>query len=123
MHLIKRSFILFSFLTPPHLLPPSGKTHFARAALAAALERPMISIPLGGATDVSYLLGSIYVYEGSREGRLAAALVEAKCCNPIIFFDEVDKVSSTDRGAEIISVLIHLVDPTANSAMRDRWGE
>ena len=101
--------------------PGTGKTHFVRHALAPALGRPMVSIPLGGAADVSYLLGSMYTYEGSKEGRLAAALVEAGCCDPIVYFDEVDKISGTERGQEIASVLIHLIDPTANSALRDRY--
>lgn len=101
--------------------PGTGKTHFVRTALASALRRPLVSIPLGGATDVGYLLGHLYVYEGSKEGRLASALVEAKCCNPIIHFDEVDKISTTERGAELVGVLIHLVDPTANTRLRDRY--
>lgn len=101
--------------------PGTGKTRFVRKALGRALERPLISIPLGGATDVSYLLGSLYTYEGSKEGRLVAALVEAGCANPILHFDEVDKVSATDRGQEIINTLIHLIDPSANTNMRDRY--
>lgn len=101
--------------------PGTGKTHFVKTALASALDRPLISIPLGGANDVAYLLGHLYVYEGSKEGRLAGALMEAKCCNPIIYFDEVDKISSTERGSELIGALIHLVDPTANTALRDRY--
>lgn len=92
-----------------------------RNAIAPALGRPLVSIPLGGATDVSYLLGSIYTYEGSREGRLVSALTESKCCNPIIHLDEVDKISTTDRGGEIVNVLIHLIDPSANSSLRDRY--
>lgn len=101
--------------------PGTGKTHMVRNAIVPALGRPLVSIPLGGATDVSYLLGSIYTYEGSREGRLAAALVESKCCNPIIHLDEVDKISTTDRGNEIVAALIHLVDPSANASLRDRY--
>lgn len=101
--------------------PGTGKTHFVEHALAPALGRPMVRIPLGGATDISYLLGNVYTYEGSKEGRLAAALVEAGCCNPIVYFDEVDKVSATDRGQEIVATLIHLVDPSANGALRDRY--
>lgn len=102
--------------------PGTGKTHFVRHALAPALGRPMVCIPLGGATDVSYLLGSVYTYEGSKEGRLAAALIEAKCCNPILYFDEVDKVSQSSRGQEeIIGALIHLIDPSANTCLRDRY--
>lgn len=101
--------------------PGTGKTHFVRSALAPALGRPLVSIPLGGATDVSFLLGNMYTYEGSKEGRLAAALVECRCCDPIIFFDEVDKISTTDRGAEIASTLIHLIDPSSQKTLRDRY--
>lgn len=101
--------------------PGTGKTHFVRHAMTAALHRPMVSIQLGGASDVSYLLGQVYAYEGSREGRLAAGLIEAGCCDPIIYFDEVDKVSETERGRELIAVLIHLIDPTANDSIRDRY--
>jgi len=101
--------------------PGVGKTHFVRVALAAALRRPLVTIPLGGANDIGYLLGNLYVYEGSKEGRLAAGLIEARCCNPIIYFDELDKVSTSERGMELTSALIHLVDPTANMDLRDRY--
>lgn len=92
-----------------------GKTNFVHMAMVPALQRPLVSIPLGGAKDANYLLGSAYTYEGSKEGRLATALVEARCVNPIVFFDEVDKC-----GPEIESVLIHLVDP-AVPILRDRY--
>jgi hypothetical protein len=101
--------------------PGTGKTHFVRTALARALGRPLVSIPLGGAGDLSYLFGSVYTYEGSKEGRLAGALLEAGCCNPIVHLDEVDKISTTDRGQEVASALIHLVDPSANAQLRDRY--
>lgn len=101
--------------------PGTGKTHFVKTALAAALDRPLVCIPLGGANDVAYLMGNLYVYEGSKEGRLASALVEARCCNPIVYFDEVDKVSTTERASELTAALIHLVDPTTNASLRDRY--
>lgn len=101
--------------------PGTGKTHFARNALAPALGRPFVSIALGGASDASYLMGHNFTYEGSKEGRLANALMECRCENPVVHFDEVDKVSGTERGAEIISTLIHLVDPTQNASLRDRY--
>ena len=101
--------------------PGTGKTHFVRNAMARALDRPMVSFQLGGASDVSYLLGQMYTYEGSKEGRLASGLIEAGVCNPILYFDEVDKISESDRGREIAAVLIHLVDPSSNTAIRDRY--
>lgn len=101
--------------------PGTGKTHFSRHAIAKSLHRPLVEIQLGGATDISYLLGIIYSYEGSKEGRLAAGMIEAGVRNPIFYFDEVDKISDTDRGRELASVLIHLIDPTSNSSLRDRY--
>jgi len=101
--------------------PGTGKTHFSRNAIANALNRPLVEIQLGGATDISYLLGIIYPYEGSKEGRLAAGLIEAGVSNPIFYFDEVDKISDTERGRELASVLIHLIDPTSNTCIRDRY--
>lgn len=101
--------------------PGTGKTHFSRNAIAKALNRPLVEIQLGGATDISYLLGIIYPYEGSKEGRLAAGLIEAGVRNPIFYFDEVDKISDTERGRELASVLIHLIDPTSNASIRDRY--
>jgi ATP-dependent Lon protease len=101
--------------------PGTGKTHFSRHAIAKTLHRPLVEVQLGGATDISYLLGIIYSYEGSKEGRLAAGMIEAGVRNPIFYFDEVDKISDTDRGRELASVLIHLIDPTSNSCIRDRY--
>lgn len=103
--------------------PGVGKTHFVKNAMAEALGVPMISIQLGGAADLCTLLGMHYTYEGSKEGRIAAGLIEAKCMNPIFFFDELDKVSDTPRGHEVIDALIHIIDPVANDAIRDRYFE
>lgn len=99
----------------------TGKSHFVRHAMAAALQRPVAYIPLGGATDVSHLLGHGYTYEESRPGRLATALMDAGCSNPILFFDELDKISKTPKGEEISATLIHLIDPTTNDAVQDRY--
>ena len=92
--------------------PGCKKTHFVKHSLAPALQLPCVSIPLGGVTDASFLVGCPYSYEGSKEGRLAAALIEVGCCNPIIHFDEVDKIPKTERGYEIESVLMDLIDPS-----------
>ena len=101
--------------------PGTGKTHFVRHAMATALDRPLLSLQLGGAADVSYLLGQMYTYEGSTPGRLAAGLIECGVCNPIVYLDEVDKISESERGRELVAVLIHLLDPTSNNAIRDRY--
>lgn len=99
--------------------PGTGKTHFIRNSMANALQRPFVSIPMGGATDISFLLGHNFTYEGSKPGRLVDALIEAKCCNPVIHFDEPDKVG--ERGKELLDFLVHLIDPTQNFQLRDRY--
>jgi len=41
--------------------------------------------------------------------------------NPIIYFDELDKVSDSPRGEEIINMLIHLIDSTQNNQFHDKY--
>ena len=41
--------------------------------------------------------------------------------NPIIFIDELDKVSRTEHGKEIIGILTHLIDPTQNDSFQDKY--
>ena len=72
-------------------------------------------------TNGSALLGHSYTYVGSVWGRIVDGLIQSKCMNPIFFFDELDKVSLTERGQEIISVLTHLADATQNHKFYDEY--
>ena len=101
--------------------PGTGKTTFVKHAFSEATGLPLVYIGLGGCQDSSFLLGSSYTYEGSMYGRLVGGLIETQCCNPIFFFDELDKVSSSAKGDEIINVLIHLIDVSQNSHIRDKY--
>jgi len=47
--------------------------------------------------------------------------MESKCMNPIIYIDELDKVSKTEHGKEIVGVLTHLTDPTQNDVFQDKY--
>ena len=62
-----------------------------------------------------------FTYEGSKWGRIVEILIESKCMNPIFYFDELDKVSNTDKGQEIINLLIHLTDYTQNTHFMDDY--
>jgi ATP-dependent Lon protease len=101
--------------------PGTGKTTLIKDGVAKALNRPFSMMALGGATDASYLEGHGYTYEGSTWGRLAGILMETKCMNPVIFMDELDKVSETKRGEEIIGILTHLVDYSQNNCIQDKY--
>ena len=98
-----------------------GKTSIAKNGIAKALHRPFQFFSLGGASDVSTFIGHSYTYEGSMWGRIADSLMHAKCMNPIMYFDELDKISGTPHGEEIASILIHLTDRTQNSQFHDRY--
>lgn len=101
--------------------PGIGKTSLVRNGISKALGRPFHMIALGGATDSTFLEGHSYTYEGSNWGRIASILMDSKVMNPVIFFDELDKVSSTKQGEEIIGVLTHLTDQTQNSNFNDKY--
>lgn len=98
-----------------------GKTSLIKNGLAKALNIPFGFIALGGASDASFLEGHMYTYEGSTYGKIAEMLIRTQCSNPILFFDELDKVSSTKKGEEITGILTHLTDPTQNEKFNDKY--
>jgi endopeptidase La len=101
--------------------PGVGKTALIQDGISKALGRPFTFICLGGATDASFLEGHDYTYEGSNHGRMVDLLQQAGCMNPVIYFDELDKVSETPKGEEIINILMHITDVTQNSHFNDKY--
>jgi ATP-dependent Lon protease len=98
-----------------------GKTSFARNGISAVLKRPFEFFSLGGAADAANFVGHSYTYEGAQWGRIADSIMNARCMNPVMYFDELDKVSETAHGQEIVSMLIHLTDRSQNSQFHDRY--
>ena len=99
----------------------NGKTTLVKEGIAKAINRPFAFIALGGASDSSFFDGHSYTYEGSHWGRIIDILIESKCMNPIIYFDELDKISETHKGDEIVHLLTHLTDPSQNSLFQDNY--
>jgi len=99
----------------------TGKTTLVKDGICKALRCPYAFIPLGGATDSANLEGHHPTYEGSRWGQIVQVLMDSKCMNPVFYFDELDKVSDTPKGEEIINLLIHLTDPSQNDKFRDKF--
>ena len=98
-----------------------GKTSLARNAIAQVLQRPFEFFTLGGASDIANFIGHSYTYEGSTWGRIVDSLMHAGAMNPVMYFDELDKVSSTPQGDEIISMMIHMTDRSQNTQFHDRY--
>jgi ATP-dependent Lon protease len=99
----------------------NGKTTLVKHGICKAMDRPFGFIPLGGMQESSYLIGHETTYIGSKPGRIVEILIESKCMNPVFYFDELDKVSDTSKGEEIMNVLCHLTDTTQNHAFQDKY--
>ena len=100
--------------------PMGGKTTLVKG-ISKVLGRDFAFMALGGATDSSFLEGHSYTYEGSTWGKIVDNLVQCKSMNPVIFFDELDKISETPKGEEIVGILTHLTDTTQNSKFHDKY--
>lgn len=98
-----------------------GKTTLVKEGIAKALNLPFAFLALGGAADGAYLEGHSITYEASTPGKIAEVLMKAGVMNPLIFFDELDKVSETPKGEEIIGILTHLTDASQNEHFNDRY--
>jgi ATP-dependent Lon protease len=101
--------------------PGNGKTTIVKEGLSKALDRPFVLIALGGAKDSAFLQGHEYTFEGSKPGKMVEVIRNCGCMNPVIFFDEVDKISETPTGKEISNLLCHILDPVQNSTFEDRY--
>jgi len=107
--------------------PGLGKTSLAKRGLSNCLKdelgnsRPFAMIAMGGDANGSTLHGHNYTYVGSTWGSIVQILMDKKCMNPIIFIDEVDKISKTEHGREIVGILTHLLDSTQNDSFQDKY--
>jgi len=104
-----------------HGPPGTGKTSLVKEGISKILNRPFAFIALGGATDSSFLEGHSYTYEGSTWGKIVQILIDSKCMNPVIYFDELDKISDTPKGEEIAGILTHLTDTSQNTQFHDKY--
>ena len=99
----------------------TGKTTLVKEGISKLLNRPFAFLALGGATDSAFLEGHSYTYEGSKWGHIVEILRQSKCMNPVIYFDELDKVSETPKGEEITGILTHLTDTIQNTQFHDKY--
>ena len=102
-------------------------TSLAKKGLSHCLKntdgssRPFAFIALGGSCNGSTIEGHGYTYMNSTWGKIVDILMDAKCMNPIIYIDELDKVSKTENGREIIGIFTHLIDQTQNDTFQDKY--
>jgi len=98
--------------------PGVGKTLIS-SVVSEILSLPFAKIYLPSSKGVEYLKGQDFTWIGSHPGILVKKLIEMQTNNGILFFDEIDKVSSP----EVVSVLLQMLDPLHNRTFDDVYLE
>ncbi len=104
-----------------HGKPGCGKTAIIRKGLSSILNRPIKCISMGGINDSSTFNGFEYTYVGSKCGIISRSIIDCGVMNPIIYMDELDKISETPAGEDVMNFLIHITDPEQSMTFEDKY--
>lgn len=96
-----------------------GKTKIIRS-LAEALDLPFYQINFGGLNDVNVITGHSETYVGSKPGKIVDILLHSGYMNPIVYLDEIDKMSES-KSQELNGILTHLLDEEQNDKFQDNY--
>jgi ATP-dependent Lon protease len=100
--------------------PGVGKTMIVKI-ISEVLGVKYEKIALGGISNGSTLKGHDYTYIGADFGMITKALIKLGATNGLLYYDEVDKISTTDYGQEVSAAMLAACDYTQCDDYRDNY--